>query len=68
MLGKSLITIGLLLVVVGLYVSLGGKLPPLGRLPGDIHIERDNFSLYVPLGTCLLVSLGLSLLFWLLRK
>lgn len=68
MAGKTLIVLGLLLVASGLYLSLGGKLPPLGRLPGDIHIQRDNFSIYIPLGTCLLVSLGLSLLFWLLRK
>ena len=67
-LGKVLLVSGLLLVALGLYLTLGGKLPPLGRLPGDIHIQRDNFSFYFPLGTCLLISFGLSLLLWLLRK
>ena len=66
--GKALIIIGLLLAALGFYLNLGGKLPPLGRLPGDLHIQRDNFSLYFPFGTCLLISVGLSLLFWLLRK
>ena len=66
--GKALITVGLLLAVFGLYLNLGGKLPPIGRLPGDVHIQRDNFSFYFPFGTCLLISLGLSLLFWLMRK
>lgn len=67
-LGKLLIIIGLITVALGLYLSLGGKLPPLGRLPGDIHIQRDNYSIYFPFGTCLLISLLLSLLFWLFRK
>ncbi|PLX79502.1 MAG: DUF2905 domain-containing protein [Desulfuromonas sp.] len=66
--GKALIIVGLLLAAFGLYLNLGGKLPPLGKLPGDIHIQRDNLSLYFPFGTCLLISLGLSLLFWLIRK
>jgi hypothetical protein len=67
-LGKTLIVAGLLLVAVGLFLSLGGKLNFIGRLPGDIRIERDNFSFFFPLGTCLLVSLLLSLVFWLFRR
>ena len=67
-LGKTLIVAGLLLVAVGLFLTFGGKLNFIGKLPGDIRIERDNFSFFFPLGTCLLVSLLLSLVFWLFRR
>jgi uncharacterized protein HemY len=60
--------IGLLLVAVGVVVSLAPRIPWLGKLPGDIFIRREQFSLYMPLTTSLLVSLALSLLFWLLRR
>jgi len=66
--GKSLIILGVFLVVAGLFLSYGGKLPWLGRLPGDIRIEREGFSFYFPLGTCLLVSALISFLFWLFRR
>jgi uncharacterized protein HemY len=67
-LGRNLIMIGLLLVAVGVVVSLAPRIPWLGKLPGDIFIRREQFSLYMPLTTSLLVSLALSLLFWLLRR
>ncbi|MDY0385142.1 MAG: DUF2905 domain-containing protein [Geobacter sp.] len=67
-LGRSLIMIGLLLVAVGVVVSLAPRIPWLGKLPGDIFIRREQFSFYMPLTTSLLVSLALSLLFWLLRR
>lgn len=67
-LGKILIVSGLALLVIGLFISFGGKYNFLGKLPGDIHIERENFSFYFPLGTCLLVSLFLSLVFWLFKR
>jgi hypothetical protein len=66
--GKLLILLGILLIVAGLFFTWGGKIPLLGRLPGDLRIERDNFSFYFPLGTCILISAVLSLLFWLLRR
>lgn len=66
--GKALIVGGLLLVAVGLLSLYGGKLPFIGRLPGDIRIERDNFSFYLPLGSCLLLSLLLSFILWLFRR
>ncbi|HKL21795.1 MAG TPA: DUF2905 domain-containing protein [Tichowtungia sp.] len=66
--GKSLIILGVCLVGAGLFLSYGGKLPWLGRLPGDIRIEREGFSFYFPLGTCLLVSALISFLFWLFRR
>lgn len=66
--GKALIAIGLFLVLIGLFLTFGGKVPWLGKLPGDIRIERDNFSIYFPLGTSVLLSLILSFLFWLFRR
>ena len=66
--GKILIITGLLLVAAGLFFSFGGKLNFLGRLPGDIRIEKENFSVFLPLGSSLLVSLLLSLLLWLFRR
>lgn len=67
-LGKSLIIAGLLLAGIGLLITLGGKFNILGRLPGDIRITRENFTLFFPLGSCLLISLLLSLIFWLFRR
>ena len=66
--GKSLIILGLVIVLIGVVVSLAGKLPWLGRLPGDIAVKRENFSFYFPLGTCLLLSALLSLIMWLFRR
>jgi hypothetical protein len=67
-LGKTLIVLGGVILLVGVIFTLGGKIPWLGRLPGDILIQRDNFSFYFPLATCLLISALLSLLFFLLRR
>ena len=64
---KTLIVIGLLLVVIGLAWPYLSKLP-FGRLPGDIVIERDNFRVYVPLATMLIVSVVVSLVLWFFRK
>lgn len=66
--GKLLIALGLLLVAAGLLLTFGGKVPWLGKLPGDLRIERENFSFYFPLTTCVLISLILSLLAWLFRR
>ena len=66
--GKTLIVLGLVLVVVGVLFTLAGKLPWLGRLPGDIYIKRDNFTFYFPLATCIIVSVVLSFILWLLKK
>ena len=70
-LGKMLILIGAVMLFVGVLLTLGGKLPGsgwIGRLPGDIVVQRDHFSFYFPLATCLLLSALLSLLFFLLRR
>ena len=67
-LGKALIVAGIVLVAAGLLLTFGGKLNFLGKLPGDFRIERENFSFYFPLGTCLLISLLLSLVVWIFRR
>jgi hypothetical protein len=67
--GKVLILIGLALAVLGGLLWLGGRMNlPLGRLPGDIRIDRDNFKFYFPLTTCLLISVVMTLILWLLRR
>ena len=68
-LGRTLIIIGGIAVVVGLFLAFSGRLPfRIGRLPLDFHIQRDNFSFYFPLGTSIVVSLLLTLVFGLLNK
>jgi hypothetical protein len=67
-LGWGLLVLGLVLAGVGLaWVLAPSLLSWLGRLPGDIRIERENFGLYFPLVTCLLISVVLSLIFSLFR-
>jgi hypothetical protein len=65
--GKTLIVIGAALIAVGVLWLAGSRLG-LGHLPGDIVIERENFRLYLPLGTCLLISAILSAVLWLLGR
>ena len=67
-LGKMLILLGIVLVGLGVVLSLAGRLPWLGRLPGDIVIRREHFVFVFPLATCLVVSVVLSVLFYLLRR
>jgi hypothetical protein len=59
---KFLIGVGLGLVFIGVFWALGGKLPPIGRLPGDISVEKQNFKFYFPLTSSLLFSALFSLL------
>jgi hypothetical protein len=63
--GWMLLVLGLVIAGVGLVWILAPSIPWLGRLPGDIRIERENFRFYFPLVTCLLLSLLLSLALWL---
>src|SRR5438067_219658 len=66
-LGKMLLGLGVLLVILGgillLAGTFSGKVPWLGRLPGDIYIQRGTWSVYFPLGTCILISIVLTILF-----
>jgi hypothetical protein len=64
---RLLITLGVILIVAGLAWPLLAKLG-LGRLPGDIHVERDGFTFYFPITSGLLVSGVVSLIVWILRR
>jgi len=66
-LGKLLVLVGVLTAVAGAVLLLAGK-TPLGRLPGDIVVRRENFTFYFPLATGILVSVILSLLVWLIFR
>ena len=65
--GKTLIVIGVVLIGAGLLWLAGSRLG-LGHLPGDIVIERENFRLYLPLGSCLLISVLLSAALWIVGR
>ena len=66
--GRLLIIAGVVLLVVGTVLTLGPRIPWLGNLPGDIKIERDNVTIFIPLGTMLVVSLVLSVVLSLLNR
>lgn len=66
--GKVLVVAGLVLAAVGLLVWKTGGLGPLGKLPGDIFVQKGNSTFYFPIVTCLLVSALLTLLAWLFRR
>lgn len=66
--GRTLVVAGLVIAGFGALLMLSGKVPWIGKLPGDILIERKNFSFHFPLATSILVSLLLSLVFWLLGR
>lgn len=67
--GRTLIAIGAVLVVAGLLITLGARLPfRIGRLPGDIVIRGRNSLFYFPLMTCVLLSLLLSIVMWIVHR
>ena len=66
--GRVLVAAGVILVALGLALLLGDRVPGLGRLPGDLVLRRGGATIYLPLGTCLLLSAVLTLLFALLRR
>jgi DUF2905 family protein len=67
--GRTLLLFGMFIILVGAFSYFGGKLPfRLGRLPGDIVHKGEHATFYFPIVTCLVLSVGLSLLFWLLSR
>jgi hypothetical protein len=66
--GKALIVLGLAITAVGVLVVLAGRMPWLGRLPGDIHVERENWSFYFPLTTSIVISVVISLVLYLIGR
>jgi hypothetical protein len=67
-LGKLLVVFGVLIVVAGLVLMLVGRVPFLGRLPGDIHVQRGNWTFYFPLATSLVLSVILSLVLYFIGR
>jgi hypothetical protein len=68
-LGKAVISAGVILIIIGMIILFKDKLPfGIGRLPGDISIERDNFRFYFPLGTSVLISIILTIILYFWRK
>jgi hypothetical protein len=64
---KFLIAVGVSLVVLGVLWPLIQKLN-IGHLPGDIYIKKENFNFYFPLTTCIIISIAISIIFWIFRK
>ncbi len=68
-LGKMLMILGGALFAIGAFFYFGGRLPfRLGRLPGDIAYKSGNTTVYIPIATSILLSVGLSLIFWLIAR
>jgi len=66
--GKMLVLMGIFLILLGIIMTVGINIPWIGRLPGDIVIKKEHFSFYFPLTSCIIISIILTLLFYLLRK
>ena len=67
LIGKLMVLLGGVLIVVGVVLVFFEKIPYLGKLPGDIHIKKDNFEFYFPLSTSIIISLLISGIFWLVN-
>lgn len=63
--GKTLIIIGIIMIGLGSLLVFCGKIPFLGKLPGDVYIQRKDFTFYFPVTTSILISAIVSLIFWL---
>ncbi len=66
--GKFLIVLGIVIIAIGGLLIFSGKIPWIGKLPGDILIQKKNYTIYFPLATSILISLIISLIFWLFGR
>jgi hypothetical protein len=66
--GKTLILVGLIMVAMGILLFAAPRIPWLGKLPGDILVKRENFHFYLPITTFIIISLFLTLLFYLFKR
>jgi hypothetical protein len=66
--GKILIILGVVIIIMGVLFLFGDKIPFLGKLPGDIIIKKENYTIYIPIATSILISIILSLILFLFRK
>ncbi len=64
---KFMIIGGAAMIIIGLFWQFGMKFLPLGKLPGDIAIEKENFRFYFPIATCVIASVILTVIMWLIR-
>lgn len=66
--GKLLIIVGIVCIAAGLLITYSGKIPFLGKLPGDIAIEKENFKFYFPITSSILISILISLILYLINR
>jgi hypothetical protein len=66
--GKLLIILGIVFVIVGTIITYSDRIPFLGKMPGDITIEKENFKFYFPITTSILLSILLSIVFYLINR
>jgi len=66
--GKSIIAVGIVLIIIGILITVAGKIPGVWKLPGDIFIKKENFSFYFPLTSCILLSVLLSVIMYFFNK
>jgi len=67
-LGRALVVLGIVIVILGLVLVFFDRVPWIGRLPGDVHVQRGNWTFYFPLGTSILLSVLLTLVLWLIGR
>ena len=67
-LGKLLIVLGIVITLIGVGLLFADRIPFIGRLPGDIYVKRGNFTFYFPLATSIVISILLTLVFWIFRR
>ena len=67
-LGRVLVVLGLIVVALGAVLLLVDRVPWIGRLPGDVHLQRGNWTFYFPIGTSILLSIVLTLVLWLIGR
>jgi hypothetical protein len=66
--GKLLIVVGLICIIAGVLITYAGRIPFLGKLPGDISVEKGNFRFYFPIATSIVLSLLVSLILYLIQR
>jgi hypothetical protein len=66
--GRLLILVGVMLVILGLIINYFGKIPILGKLPGDISIERENFKFYFPITSGILISVLITIIIYIINR
>jgi len=68
LIGKTLILLGITLIIIGAIFVLGVRIPWIGRLPGDIYVQKKTFSFYFPAATCILISVIATFIFFLIGR